>query len=121
MEKTMKNKNPLNLYIFVFFILLFLPSNLFSQQINNDQNDVAEFMAANLKQKVLLTDEQSAKVKVILSNYIDRLSNKKNSSENLDKAKNDIKSLLNDKQKAKYDIIKDDFFEEVNKRASSKS
>ena len=114
----MRSKNPLNgIIILSLFILLFLPSDIFSQTNTNNQ-DVAEFMAVKLKQKVILTDEQTAKVKIILSNYIEHLND---GTYNLDKAKKDIESLLNEKQKAKYDIIKDDFFNELNKKASNKS
>ncbi len=113
----MKNKNSLNIFIlFAFFILLLIPSNLFSQQTK----DVSEIMALKLKQKVILSDEQTDKVKVILSNYIKDLTDGGNTSENQKKSKDDIETLLNEKQKAKYEIIKDDFFNEVNKRALNK-
>jgi hypothetical protein len=113
----MKNKNSLNIFIlFAFFILLLIPSNLFSQQTK----DVSEIMALKLKQKVILSDEQTNKVKVILTNYIKDLTGGSNNSGNLKKAKDDIETLLNEKQKAKYNIIKDDFFDEVNKRVLNK-
>ena len=113
----MKNKNSLNIFIlFTFFILLLIPSNLFSQQTK----DVSNIMALKLKQKVILSDEQTEKVKVILSNYIKDLTGDDNNSGSLKKAKDDIETLLNEKQKVKYDIIKDDFFDEVNKKALNK-
>jgi len=120
MEKKMKNNNPLNgIALVVIFSLFLLPAKLFSRI--NDNQDVAELMASKLKQKVILSDEQTAKVKIILDNYIKELKNNENSSENLEKAKNDVESLLNEKQKAKYDIIKDDFFDEVSRKVLNKS
>ncbi len=120
----MKNKSPSNVYIIVilFIILISTPTNLFPQQANNkdNQKDLSEIMASNLKQKLLLTDEQTVKISVILSNYINELDNGGKASENISKIKNQIESLLNDKQKAKYEIIKDDFFEEINKRTVKK-
>ena len=120
----MKNKSPSDVYITVIFFIILIssPINMFPQQANDkdNQKDLSEIMASNLKQKLLLTDEQTVKVKVILSNYINELDNGEKSSENIGKIKNQIESLLNDKQKAKYEIIKDDFFEEINKRAVKK-
>ena len=115
----MNNKKRVNVLFFTaFFILLLYPSNLFSQQ--TDQKDVAEIMAMKLKQKVILTDEQTAKVKVILSKFIDDLSNGNNLNQILKKAEDDISSILNEKQVAKYSIIEKDFFEEVKQRVLKK-
>lgn len=115
----MNNKKRVNILIFTaFFILLLYPSNLFSQQTDN--TDVAEIMALKLKQKVILSDKQTAEVKVILSNYIKDLTKEDTSSNRLKKAENDVLSILNEKQKAKYNIIEKDFFDEVNQRALKK-
>ena len=115
----MNNKRQVSILFFtVFFIVLLYPSDLFSQI--SDKKDVAETMAMKLKQKVILTDEQTAKVEVILSNYIEGLSNGGNSSRILKKAEDDISLILNEKQKAKYNIIEKDFFAEVNQRVLKK-
>ncbi|MFZ0456395.1 MAG: hypothetical protein WCE54_02190 [Ignavibacteriaceae bacterium] len=106
------------LFFTAFFVLLLYPSNLFSQQ--SERNNVAELMAMKLKQKVILTDEQTAEVKVILSKYIDELNRGNNSARNLKKAEDDIISILNNKQKVKYNIIEKDFFTEVNQRVQEK-
>jgi hypothetical protein len=115
----MNNIQRVNILFFTtFFMLLFCSSNLFPQQ--SKQNDVAEIMAVKLKQKVILTDEQTAKVKVILSQYIKDLAKGSNSNQLLKKAEDDILSILNEKQKVKYNIIEKDFFNEVNQRALKK-
>jgi len=115
----MNNIERVNILFFTtFFMLLLCTSNLFPQQ--SKQNDVAEIMAVKLKQKVILTDEQTAKVKVILSQYIKDLTKGSNSNQLLKKAEDDILSILNEKQKVKYNIIEKDFFNEVNQRALKK-
>jgi hypothetical protein len=115
----MKNRNQLKIFfLFLFFILMTFSPTSFSQQENrNNKQSISDIMALKLKQKVILTDDQTAKVKIILANYIEDLNNNKNLSANLEKAKNNIGVLLNEKQAAKYNIIKDDFFDELNKRA----
>ena len=115
----MNNKGRVNILFFTaFFILLFYPTNLFPQQ--SEKNDVAELMATKLKQKVILTDQQKAEVKIILSQYIDDLKKGNNSDQILKKAEDDISSILNEKQKVKYNIIEKDFFTEVNQRVKTK-
>ena len=106
------------LFFTAFFMLLLYSSNLFPQQLK--QSDIAEIMALKLKQKVILTDEQTAKVKVILSKYIEDLTKGGNSDQILKKAEDDILSILNEKQKVKYNIIEKDFFTEVNQRVLKK-
>jgi hypothetical protein len=115
----MNNMERINILFFTtFFILLLYPSNLFSQQ--SEKKDVAEIMAMKLKQKVILSDEQTAEVKVILSKYIENLNKGNNSDQSLKKAEADILTILNEKQKVKYYIIEKDFFNEVNQRVLKK-
>ncbi|MEJ2105521.1 MAG: hypothetical protein P8X47_13260 [Ignavibacteriaceae bacterium] len=106
------------LFFTAFFMLLLSSSNIFAQQ--SKQNDIAEAMALKLKQKVILTDKQTAKVKVILTEYIEDLTKGDNSNQTLKKAEDDILSILNEKQKVKYSIIEKDFFNEVNQRVLKK-
>ena len=115
----MNNQKTVNIYIFtVFFILLLFPTFLLPRQADN--NDVAEIMSLKLKQKLILSDEQTAEVKVILTKYIEDLTNGDISTARLKKAGDDISSILNVKQKAKYNIIEKDFFDELNQRAQKK-
>lgn len=115
----MNNIERLNILFFTTFcILLLFSSNLFPQQ--TEKSDVAEIMSLKLKQKVILTDEQTAEVKVILSKYIENFDKGNNSDQSLKKAEEDISSILNDKQKVKYNIIEKDFFNEVNQRVLKK-
>jgi hypothetical protein len=73
--------------------------------------DGVDKVIVKLQQKVLLTDDQAAKIKSIISSYID--SDK--GSENLVEAQRKISALLDEKQKAKYEIIKADWWKNVDK------
>jgi hypothetical protein len=93
--------------IFSIICIIFLTSEL-----TNAQKDTgaAENLALKLQQKVLLTDEQTNKVREIISEYI------KNPEENnLNSARLKIEDLLNEKQKAKYEIIKNDWWDTISK------
>jgi len=110
----MQNKKRHILSLFIFSFLLLSPSLLFPQQ--NDKENIAEDMAVKLKQKVILSDEQTAKVKTLLTNYVDGLDQDKSLTEYIEKGKSNIESILNDKQKEKFRIIANDFFSEINKK-----
>ncbi len=97
--------------IALIIILSFLSTN--SQAQNKQQ--IAQDMALKLQQKVLLSSEQTAKVKNILVNYIEN-----NSQSSLKEAQKNIESLLDKRQKAKYDIIKNDWWNSVQKESSAK-
>lgn len=114
----MKNNKLLNLIIFSLFILIFSSVNIFNQNENKLQQETADLMAFKLKQKVILSDEQTAKVKVVLTSYINDFREGNKNPEREKEAKEKISGILTEKQKAKYDIIKDDFFNEVKKEAS---
>jgi hypothetical protein len=81
--------------------------------------DNAKVSAEKLQQKILLSDEQTAKVKDILN---DLLSKNLADGKNLTAAEDKINSLLDAKQKAKFDIIKNEwmnsFLKEVKKSPS---
>jgi hypothetical protein len=97
--------------IFIPLIIIFflLSCNTFSQ----DKNQTAENMAVRLQQKVLLSNDQTAKVKDILINYI-----QSGSQASLQTAQKNVESLLDKRQKAKYDIIKNDWWSVVRTEAS---
>jgi uncharacterized membrane protein len=72
----------------------------------------AEEMSVKLQQKVLLSKDQTEKVKDILANYFSNMD-----KATLEMSKKSVESILDKKQKAKYDIIKNDWWSSVQKAA----
>ena len=101
------NKILVALLLAVFLI----SSNSYSQA----QSKVAEDMAVKLKQKVLLSKDQTDKVKDILINYLGNMN-----QSSLETAKKSVESILDKRQKAKYDIIKNDWWKRIQSEAGSK-
>lgn len=96
--------------IMITFILIgFVFSGLLFAQ---DAKKPAENLSMKLKQKVLLTDDQAAKVQSILTSYISLEKGKRDQN----KYKTQIESLLDERQKAKYEIIKKDWWIEVDRQ-----
>ena len=80
--------------------------------IKNDQK-INEFTSV-LKQKVLLTDQQSVKVTQILSDLFIKVDSNPGEKDKLIKeAQINIENLLDSKQKLKYDIIKNDLWKKL--------
>ncbi len=100
-------KNKIFIPLIITFFLLSV--NLFAQ----NKNQIAEDLAVKLQQKVLLSDEQTAKVKDILNNYI-----QSDNQTSLQTAQKNIEALLDKRQKAKYDIIKSDWWNSIQKETS---
>jgi hypothetical protein len=87
----------------IFFILLLGVMVLHAQE-NKDILDKAQKVSARLQQKLLLSDEQTGKVKnLIIENYSQIKENKTSVIETK------VISILNDKQKDKFNIIKKDW------------
>ncbi len=97
--------------IALIIILSFLSSNSPAQ----NKQQVAQDMALKLQQKILLSGDQTTKVKNILVNYIGN-----NNQSSLKDAQKSIESILDKRQKAKYDIIKNDWWNSVQKESSTK-
>jgi len=101
------------IFSIICIIIVFITSELVTAQ---KETNVTENLALKLQQKVLLTDEQTNKIKEILSEYI------KNPEENnLNSARLKIDALLNEKQKAKYEIIKNDWWNSISKEAKKEN
>lgn len=95
-----------------FLLAVFLISaNSYSQT----QSKVAEDMAVKLQQKVLLSKDQTIKVKEILINYLGNMN-----QSSLETAKKSVVSLLDKRQKAKYEIIEKDWWNRIQSEAGSK-
>lgn len=77
-------------------------------QSNKEIVDKAQKVSSRLQQKLLLTDDQTAKVKaLIIDNYSQVKANKTIVLETK------IISLLNDKQKDKFNIIKKEWMQSL--------
>jgi len=98
--------------IFILSFFLLSPEKIFSQDIDKKNNQkTAESLSIRLKQKVLLTDQQTKQVETILLAY---LNSGEKGGKNLIEAQNKIDILLDAKQKVKYQIIKADWWNEIN-------
>jgi hypothetical protein len=98
--------------IFIPVLLAFFVVSLNSY--GQTQNKVADDMAVKLQQKVLLSKDQTAKVKDILNTYLGNIN-----QNSLETAKKSIESILDKRQKAKYDIIKNDWWNSIHKQANA--
>ncbi len=103
----MKSNRTLIILLLAFFI-----ASLSSYAQTKKQ---AEEMSVKLQQKVLLTKDQTNKVKDILENYFNNTD-----QSTLESSHKSIEAILDKKQKAKYDIIKKDWWSSVQKAADKK-
>jgi hypothetical protein len=69
--------------------------------------DIAKVSAYKLQQKILLSEEQTAKVNEILSDYLEKNSSTDN---NFVSVQDKINGFLDQKQKAKFEIIKNNWW-----------
>lgn len=93
----------------IFFILFFGVMILHAQD-SKEINSKVEKATQKLQQKLILSDEQTAKIKVLV---IDNYSQVKENKTSVLETK--IVSLLNDKQKEKFIIIKKDWLASLQK------
>ena len=77
-------------------------------QANKEIIDKAQKVSVRLQQKLLLTDDQTSKIKSLV---IDNFSQIKENKTTVIETK--IISLLNDKQKEKFNIIKKDWLQSL--------
>jgi hypothetical protein len=94
------------------FGFLFLVSSvtLYAQVEEKSNAELVKSMTDNLKQKILLTDEQTTRVRTILSDYV---SNKNATAADLTSAQQKLENLLDNKQKMKYNIIKNEWWKNL--------
>jgi hypothetical protein len=97
----------------IFLVLLFSVFLFSSISYSQNKNKAAEDLAVKLQQKVLLSNDQTIKVKDILINY---LQNPNQSS--LKNSQKSISGILDKRQSAKYDIVEKDWWNTVQKAAS---
>ena len=100
-------------YLIIILIALFGTINILSNTVIQDDKTINEF-ASTLKQKVLLSNDQEAKVINIMTELQNNISSKpENKSEYVKTAQTKVESLLDSKQKMKYDIIKNDLWKKI--------
>ena len=90
------------------FFILFLGVMVLHAQDNKGINDKAQKVSARLQQKLLLTDDQTSKIKILI---IDNFSQIKENKTGVIETK--IIGLLNDKQKEKFNIIKKEWLQSL--------
>jgi hypothetical protein len=104
----------LNKYFLIIVLLaLFGTINILSTTVIQDDKAINDF-ASTLKQKVLLSNDQEAKVINIMTELQNNISSKpENKSEYVKTAQTKVENLLDSKQKMKYDIIKNDLWKKI--------
>lgn len=91
----------------IFFILILSAIVIYAQS-NKDITDKAQKVTVKLQQKLLLTDDQTAKIKnLIIDNYSQIKENKTSVIETK------VLNLLTEKQKEKFNIIKKDWLQSI--------
>ena len=90
------------------FLILFLGVSVLHAQGNKEITDKAQKVSVRLQQKLLLTDDQTSKIKSLI---IDNFSQIKANKTSVIETK--VVSLLNDKQKEKFNILKKDWLQSL--------
>ena len=90
------------------FLILFLGVAVLYAQGNKEITDKAQKVSVRLQQKLLLTNDQTAKIKSII---IDNFNQIKDNKTTVIETK--VISLLNDKQKEKFNIIKKEWLQSL--------
>ena len=107
----MKVLNKLShLIMMTVFMAAFLSISLFAQVEEKSNDEMVKSMTDNLKQKILLTDDQATRVRAILSEYV---SNKNATDEDMKSAQQKVENLLDNKQKMKYNILKNEWWKNL--------
>jgi carboxypeptidase C (cathepsin A) len=107
----MKTSIKLTLAILSFgFLFLVSSATLYAQVEEKSNDEMVKSMTDNLKQKILLSNEQAVSVKAILSEYV---SNKNATNEDLKTAQQKVENLLDNKQKMKYNILKNEWWKNL--------
>ncbi len=104
----MFNNKIIRLTFILNLLLIFFAAgvNVLAQETDEQKDNVIiDNQVTKLKQKVLLSNEQTDKVKQILRTHIEHIK-----SGELTEIMKFIDELLDEKQKVKYDIICDDWF-----------
>lgn len=98
-------------YLLMIFslILIFQLTNTFSQ----DKSESVNNLVNTLKQKVLLSDDQTISIQKVLNELITKSKSVEDKSELIKEAQSKVESYFDKRQKMKYDIIKNDWWKQV--------
>jgi uncharacterized protein YycO len=97
----------------IFTAILICTSQFISAQEIKDEKQLTEIVS-NLKQKILLSNDQEANVLNILTELKNNISTKPDNKDLLVKAaQTKVESLLDEKQKMKYDILKNNLWKQI--------
>jgi len=97
-----------SLILMIMFVIFSITAS--AKPVLQDEKSISEF-ASVLKQKVLLSGDQEAKVLNILTELKNNVTGKpENKAAFIKDAQSKIENLLDSKQKMKYDIIKNDLW-----------
>lgn len=99
--------------LLIFTIVILISSKItFAQQVT-DNKQLTEIVST-LKQKVLLSNDQEAKILGILTELKNNINSKPDNKDVLvNEAQKKVESLLDSRQKMKYDILKKDLWQKI--------
>jgi len=96
----------------ILIIMLTLTLNNFS--FPQEANEQIENSISNLKEKLILSEDQVTSIKKILDTLFEtKLSNEVDSIKLISDTNNKIEAFLDRKQKIKFDVIKEDWWKKL--------
>lgn len=98
-----------NIILTLVFILAIHFTNIIAQENNESVNNLVN----TLKQKVLLSDDQTTSVEKVLTELVNKSKTVEDKSSLIQDAQKKVESYLDRKQKMKYDIIKNEWWKQV--------
>lgn len=98
-----------NIILTLVFILAIHFTNIIAQENNESVNN----LVSTLKQKVLLSDDQTTSVEKVLTELVNKSKTVEDKSSLIQDAQKKVESYLDRKQKMKYDIIKNEWWKQV--------
>jgi hemerythrin superfamily protein len=98
----------------VYLIILAIFINFSSITLSQNFNQSLEIFISNLKEKLLLNDDQVNSIRIILNDFLDKKKNSDIDTTILISNTNDkIESYLDRKQKIKFNVIKENWWKRL--------
>lgn len=98
-----------NLFLTILFLIVFQTTNILAQE----RNESVTQLVSILKQKVLLSDDQTNSIEKVLKDLFNKSKETENKDSLIQEAQKKVESYLDKKQKMKYDIIKSEWWKQV--------
>jgi len=98
-----------NLFLTILFLIVFQTTNILAQE----KNESVTQLVSILKQKVLLSDDQTNSIEKVLKDLFNKSKETENKDSLIQEAQKKVESYLDKKQKMKYDIIKSEWWKQV--------